>query len=171
MRVTIETERLILRQLLPEDYMAAFKWCSDPKVNKYLIYTLYDRPEDVKLWLESRDIDDPDNYDLGFVLKETGEIIGGGGLTYDKDKDVWIIGYNLLYNYWGKGYTTEAMQAIIDYISKTRKINVIEGIFAKENTGSRRIMEKLGMQYVKDTEYEKCDKSERFEAELYRREF
>ena len=36
------------------------------------------RAEDVKTWLEQRDEDDPDNYDLGFVLKETGELIGMG---------------------------------------------------------------------------------------------
>ena len=38
----------------------------------------YQRAEDVKTWLEQRDEDDPDNYDLGFVLKETGELIGMG---------------------------------------------------------------------------------------------
>ena len=76
MRVTIETERLILRPIVPEDYEAAFTWCGDPKVNKYMIYPLYQRSEDVRTYLESRDLDDPDNYDLGFVLKETGELIG-----------------------------------------------------------------------------------------------
>lgn len=38
MRVRIETQRLILRNLVPEDYEAAFQWCGDPKVNKYMIY-------------------------------------------------------------------------------------------------------------------------------------
>ena len=32
MRVTIETERLILRPVVPDDYEAAFKWCGDPNV-------------------------------------------------------------------------------------------------------------------------------------------
>lgn len=36
MRVNIKTERLILRNLVPNDYEAAFKWCGDPKVNKYM---------------------------------------------------------------------------------------------------------------------------------------
>ena len=48
MRATVETERLILRPLVPEDYEAAFKWCGDPKVNTYMIYPLYTKAEDVK---------------------------------------------------------------------------------------------------------------------------
>lgn len=52
-RVTIEPDRLIIRNLKPGDEHAVFAWA-----------------------------DDPDDYDLGFVLKETGELIGGGGLVY-----------------------------------------------------------------------------------------
>lgn len=36
MKIRIETERLILRNLVPEDYEAVFKWCGDPKVNIYI---------------------------------------------------------------------------------------------------------------------------------------
>ena len=86
MRVTVETQRMILRPFVPEDYEEAFKWCGDPKVNTYMIYPLYTKAEDVRTWLESRNLDDPDNYDLGFELKETGELIGSGGLVYDPEK-------------------------------------------------------------------------------------
>ena len=171
MRVTIETERLILRPIVPEDYEAAFTWCGDSKVNKYMIYPLYQRSEDVRTYLESRDLDDPDNYDLGFVLKETGELIGQGGLVEDDDDDVWRIGYNIRADQWGHGYAVEAMEGIIKEILKTRKIKAIEGEFAEENFKSRRVMEKLGMHYVADHEYEKMDKSAKFKSKVYRREF
>ena len=38
----LETDRLILRNVSPDDHEACFKWCGDPDVNKYLIYNLYD---------------------------------------------------------------------------------------------------------------------------------
>ena len=171
MRVTVETERVILRPLVPEDYEAAFKWCGDPKVNKYLIYPLYHKAEDVRTWLEGRDLDDPDNYDLGIVLKETGELIGSGGFVYDPEKDVWTVGYNIRADQWGKGLVPEAMQGLLDFIKKTRTVNAIEGIFAKENHKSQRVMEKLGMHYVCDTEYEKFDGSAHYEAKRFRRDF
>ncbi|MCR4617093.1 MAG: GNAT family N-acetyltransferase [Lachnospiraceae bacterium] len=171
MRVRIETERLIMRPMVPEDYQAAFKWCGDPKVNKYMIYPLYKRAEDVKTWIESLDYDNPDNYDMGIELKETGELIGSGGLCYSKKREAWVVGYNLRADMWGKGYAVEAMQGIIDEISKTRKINRIMGDFCVENHKSQRVMEKLGMHYYKDSEYEKLDGSEKFKAKVYIKEF
>lgn len=171
MRVNIETERLILRNLIPEDYEAAFQWCGDPKVNTYMIYPLYKCAEDVKTWIESLNPDDPDNYDVGFVIKETGQLIGSGGIVYNPERDVWIVGYNIRADKWGNGYVPEAIQGLIDYVSRSRKINAIEGEFAEENDKSRRVMEKLGMSYSRDAEYEKLDGSKRFKAKIYRRDF
>ena len=171
MRVEIETDRLILRNLVPEDYEAAFKWCGDPNVNTYMIYPLYLKAEDVKEWIMGLNPDDPDNYDLGFVQKETGELIGSGGMVYNKDRDVWVIGYNLKAECWGNGYTIEAIQGIIDYVKKSRPVNAIEGEFAVENHKSQRVMEKLGMTFDRDAEYEKLDASVRFQAKVFRRVF
>lgn len=171
MRIHIETERLIMRNLVPDDYKAAFKWCGDPKVNKYMIYPLYKNAEDVKTWIESLNPDDPDNYDVGFVLKDTGELIGSGGIVYRMDRDVWVIGYNIRADQWGHGFVPEAIQGLIDYVGKTREIKAIEGEFAVENYKSQRVMEKLGMTYDRDAEYEKLDGSAKFKAKIFRREF
>lgn len=171
MKVHFETERLIIRNLVPDDAESAFEWCGDPEVNKYMIYPLYHRVEDVRTWIAGKNEDDPDNYDLGFALKETGELIGCGGLVFDKERDVWVMGYNIKKKYWGNGYVPEAMQGIIDHIKKTREVKAIEGEFATENSKSRRVMEKLGMTYKCDYEYTKLDGSATFPAKVYRREF
>lgn len=171
MRTYFETERLIIRNLVPDDYESAFEWCGDPDVNKYMIYPLYTKAEDVRTWIEGKDIDDPDDYDLGIVLKETGELIGCGGITYGDERDVWVIGYNIKKKHWGHGYVPEAMQGIIDHVQKTRIINAIEGEFATENAKSRRVMEKLGMTCRGECEYTKLDGSATFPAKLYRKDF
>ena len=54
MRFHLETERLILRDLVPDDWQAAFRWCGDPDVARYMVYPVYTRAEDVRTWLESR---------------------------------------------------------------------------------------------------------------------
>ena len=171
MRVTIETERLILRPLVPEDYEAAFKWCGDPEVNEYMIYPLYHNKDEVKTWLANRNDDDPDTYDLGITLKETGELIGCGGFVYHSEEDTWAVGYNIRRDQWGHGYVPEAMQGILDHIKEHRNVRAIEGTFAKENHKSQRVMEKLGMHYFKDTEFEKLDGSRKYEAKTFIREF
>lgn len=171
MKVYIETKRLILRPLTPEDAEAAFRWCSDPDVNTYLYYPLYHRVEDVRAWLERRNPDDPDVYDEGIVLKETGELIGSGGLSFHPERNAWEIGYNLRADQWGHGYTVEMLNALMAHIRKIRPLEAIDGIFASENYKSQRVMEKLGMIHVAETKFSKLDGSRTFPALYYRRNF
>ena len=171
MRFHIETERLILRNMVPEDYEAAFKWCGDPDVARYMVYPLYTRAEDVRTWLESLDPDDPDDYDAGIVLKETGELIGSGGLFYKPEDDLWTIGYNLRKDQWGHGYVVETILGILEHVKTQREVRGIQGSFAAENYKSRRVMEKLGMTYAGEAEIRKLDGSEVLPAKLYRRIF
>ena len=87
----LESKRLILRPLTIEDLQNVFKWASDPRVNKYMIYPLYKSVEDGREWLETL-YEDEKKLDYGFVLKSTGELIGSGGLYYHEDIDVLSIG-------------------------------------------------------------------------------
>ncbi len=171
MKVWIETEHLLLRPLAPEDAEAVFRWGGDPKVNTYMIYPLYHDAEEVRRWLESRDPDNPDSYDEGIALRETGELIGSGGLTFHPERNSWEIGYNLRADQWGHGYTGEMLAALMACIRQTRRLAAIDGVFAAENRKSRRVMEKLGMRYVRDTSYAKLDGSRTYPAEYYRRDF
>ena len=170
MRVQIETKRLLLRNLVPDDAEAVFLWSGDPTVNEFMVYPLYTKVEDVRTWIESLDPDNPDDYDLGFVRKDTGELIGAGGLTYRADRDVWIVGYNLRADQWGNGYTVEAIEGIIEHVMKSRQVRCLEAGVAIDNHNSMRIMEKLNMIPVAESTYEKLDGSMIFHDKIYRRE-
>ena len=87
---TLETSRLILRPLSLDDMEACFKWTGDPRVNKYMIYPLYKSPEDGREWLSNL-YQNEKNIDYGFVYKETGELIGSGGMYYHEDIDTWSL--------------------------------------------------------------------------------
>ena len=167
---TLESERLILRPLTVNDRDAIFKWAGDPRVNKYMIYPLYKKAEEADAWVETL-YQDEYKLDYGFVLKSTGELIGSGGLYYHEDIDVWSVGYNLAYDYWHHGYTPEAIKRIIEYAQSKYKVRAIAGTFAIGNEGSRRVMEKLGMNFYEDTEYTKLDGSETFKAKTYHKVF
>lgn len=168
---TLETERLILRPLCEDDYLDCFKWCGDARVNEFMIYPLYHKAEDVKEWLKTVNKED-NKMDFGYVLKETGELIGSGGIYFHEDEgNRWGIGYNLAYDAWGKGYATEAISKIIEYARSRFEIKEIYGTFAVENNGSRRVMEKLGMTFFEDCEYTKFDGSRTYKAKTYRKIF
>ena len=171
MRINLETERLILRNLTPEDYRAVFRWCGDPDVARYMVYPVYTKEEDVKAWLETLNPDDPDDYDAGIVLKSTGELIGSGCLYYRPEDDLWTIGYNLRKDQWGNGYAGEMIRAVLKLVRSQREVRGIQGTFAKANSRSRRVMEKLGMTYAEDVILTKLDGSSSYPGEKYRRLF
>ena len=162
----IETERLKIRMYQGKDYEEVFKWTGNPIVNKFMIYSLYTNPLDVKKWINNL-YQNEKEIELVFELKETGELIGGGGIGFDFEKDLWGIGYNLRPEFWGKGFTVEALSAMIDYAKEKYGVKKIEGTFAIDNIGSRRVMEKLGMTFDHDTEYSKFDGSATFKAKTF----
>ena len=171
MRINIETERLILRNLTPDDYQAAFLWCGDPDVARYMVYPVYTKAEDVQTWIETLDPNDPDECETGIVLKATGELIGSGGLYYNPEADLWTIGYNLRKDQWGNGYAVEMATGVLEYVRTQRDVRGIQGTFANENHRSQRVMEKLGMSYAEDVILTKLDGSASYPGKRYRRLF
>ena len=167
MRLYLETGRLILRNLVPDDYTAAFLWCGDPDVARYMVYPVYTKAEDVKAWIETLDPDDPDEYEAGIVLKSTGELIGSGGLYYNQERDLWTIGYNLRKDQWGCGYAVEMTTAVLELVRSQRTVRGIQGTFANENIRSQRVMEKLGMEYLEDVTLTKLDGSASYPGKRY----
>ncbi len=69
---TIETERLILRQVTADDAEAYFEWAGDERVTKYMSYSTYSSAEQVRDWLETV----PKVW--VYVRKSDGLLIGSG---------------------------------------------------------------------------------------------
>lgn len=123
----LETERLILRPFKENDAINVF---------------------------ELGQVEKSDWYRFAIVLQDTGALIGTALIYYEEKVECWEIGYNLGKKYWNKGYTTEAMKKIIDFAKGQLELSQIVGRYAKENTASGNVMDKLGFKYEKDIPYE-----------------
>ena len=106
----IETARLLLRPLTINDAQDMFEWVSDPIVNRYMPYSVYHDVEKVKEYIASLE---EDANEFAFCLKDTGKVIGAGGISFTPERNAYELGYNLNRKYWGKGYATEAAKALI----------------------------------------------------------
>ena len=85
----LETERLILRPIIPEDAEAAFVWLSDEKVNKFMPYNLYKSTYEVLHWINVI-LPVDSNFHWGVVLKENNLLIGSGNIGPHKgNPDEW----------------------------------------------------------------------------------
>lgn len=163
----IETERLILRPLTVADASAVLEWCSDERVSRYMSYPGYDDINIAIKWLSSL-ADEKTEWNWGFVLKKSGKLIGSGSIGEDKLMDgYWGIGYNIRYDCWNKGYTTEAMKAIISFAHNELGVNKVCSDHAVDNPASGRVMEKCGLKFHHYGEYAKLDNSETFKAKFY----
>lgn len=152
----IETERLILRPLTTEDAEDAFEWTGDERVSKHMIYTTHHDILVTKAWLESA-ADLENEYLWGFVRKSDGELIGSGSIRYRTDEQRWSFGYNIRYDCWNQGYTTEATLCMMDYVRKKHGAKRFVAEHAVGNPASGRVMEKCGLHFVRECEYTKFD--------------
>lgn len=159
---TIETERLILRPLAPEDADDVFEWVSDPVVNKYMPYSLYRDVSEARAWISS--LKDEDDNNFGFCLKSTEKVIGSGSVTFDESRNAYEIGYNLNRKYWGNGYATEAAKAMIQWAYSNLGARDFCANYATANAGSGNVLSKCGFQFERYGHYSRFDGSETFNA-------
>jgi ribosomal-protein-alanine N-acetyltransferase len=155
----IETERLILRPLtLADADTAYYGWTGDPEVAKYVSWLPNHSIDNTIEWLKeiewkqdgAGNIIPNNNYIWGFVLKETNELFGSGGLIWEENWQLFQVGYNIKKTHWNRGYTTEAMRNILKFAAEKLAIKKVAGGHAKENFASAKVLEKLGFIYDRD---------------------
>jgi [ribosomal protein S5]-alanine N-acetyltransferase len=147
---TLETPRLILRQLTLDDAPDYFEFSSDPEVTRFIMRPTHDSIEMTRQRLE--EVLAPEflavHKQWGMVLKDGGKLIGTCGLFVESKNDKRAgMGYTLNRAYWSRGYTTEAVRAMIDYGFEQEEYNRLEAMCFLDNFGSARVMEKAGMSY------------------------
>lgn len=57
----------------------------------------------------------------------------------------WEIGYKFLKEYWGNGYASEAVTAVIHYVFMNFEVNRIVAFLNSQNTRSESLCERVGM--------------------------
>lgn len=150
--VTIDTERLLLRQFKESDVLAAYNnWMSDDKVTEYLRWPTHGSidvsDKVIKSWIDL--YKNKDFYQWAIVLKEMGdEPIGTISVVDMNDRlDIVHIGYCIGSRWWNKGIVTEAFQGIIPFLFDEVKANRIESQHDPNNIGSGKVMLKCGLKY------------------------
>jgi [ribosomal protein S5]-alanine N-acetyltransferase len=166
----LETERLILRPLKKDDAEAVFNnWSSNPETTRFVQFNTHLNIRETEEWLSSEEkaVCSENNYNWGFVLKKSGMLIGSGGITYNKEHQMFELGYIIMHQHWGCGITSEAVQMIITFARSELGLQKLFGKHAKENTASERVMEKHGFVYQNAGKYAKLNGDEEFESREY----
>lgn len=143
----LETERLILRELVEGDALNILKCFSNPEVLRYYGQTPLTNTDQVKQIIRnfSKNFDEKRGIKWGIELKGKDGIIGTIGLQewFHEHKRA-ELSYALFPNEWGNGYATEAVSKVISYGFKELDLTRIGAIVFIENKASNKLLTNLG---------------------------
>ena len=147
---TLETERLVMRRLLPSDARDMYEYASRHDLTKYLLWDPHpdiSYTADYLAYLQER-YDIGDFFDWALVLKDSGKMIGTAGFTnFDLPNNTAEIGYVLNPTYHGRAFATEAASRVVDFGFTVLGLSRICAVCMKENQASLGVMRKIGMSF------------------------
>jgi pseudaminic acid synthase len=143
----IKTERLILREIREEDAQEIAALRNHPDVFRYFTNPKTLTLEEHLHWFHDIYPYDPDRYDW-VATDANGKRIGLFNLRVSKDGCA-EIGYLIAQEYYGKGFASEAVQAMIAYAKKARGCKTAIAEIHEENQKSLHFIQKLGFQLEK----------------------
>ncbi len=149
---TLETRRLTLRKILPQDEDDMYEYSRDPETSKYLLWEPHTSREFTRAHVRylQNAYKNATFFDWGLIEKESGKMIGTCGFTeiYEREKRA-EIGYVIAPKFHRQGFAPEALLCVIEYGFLTLGLNKLSGRFMEDNEASRKILERFG--FTNDT--------------------
>ena len=151
----IETDRTIMRKLTKVDAKDFYALNLDEEVLKYT----GDKPfENIQASIDFlTNYNQYEKYGVGrlaVIEKKTNKFIGWCGLKYSQDKNEYDIGFRFQRNYWNKGFATETAKKCLEFGFTELRSEKVVGRAMKENISSIKVLEKIGMSYKENFDFE-----------------
>ncbi len=154
----LETERLLLRHLVPEDLDALYALYRDPEIRRFFpdgTLSYEDTKEELEWFLDGH----PRHPELGLwatIYKPTNQFIGRCGLLpwTIEERDEVEVAYLIDKAFWNQGLGSEAAQACAAYGFNTLGLARLICMIYPDNQASINVARKLGMTLEKEMEDE-----------------
>ena len=146
----LRTARLVVRRFRPADVPPFAAYRSDPEIARYQSWDVPFSDEQAERFVAGMSDDDPDTPGSWFqfaVAEAAGGALVGDVAAYvdEEDPRQARVGITLAADAQGRGYGTEALTALLDYLLVDRgKHRVIADCDAR-NVASARLLERVGM--------------------------
>ncbi len=151
----ITTKRLHLRHFLKEDIETYSEMMGDDEIARWFPKGIGYTHEEAQTSLDNI-LSHWKKYGFGLwaiTRKEGSCLIGRCGLNYIPETSEVEIDFVLASRYWKKGYATEAANASLYYAFKILALDRIIALAKPENSASLRVIQKIGMHYIRNAEY------------------
>jgi ribosomal-protein-alanine N-acetyltransferase len=151
----IETNRLRLGQFCADDLDAYAAIMGDSEVGKGFPKGTGYTPEESKRSLDSI-MNHWDKHGFGIwaiTERQMNALIGRCGLNLITETSEVEVDFVIAPKYWRRGFATEAAKAALTYGFTVLDLDRIIALAKPENTASRNVMGKIGMNFVKSAQY------------------
>lgn len=145
---TITTSRLILRMFDQSDAKEVARLCNNVNIYKNTLYLPYPYSlKDALSWMERhlKNYEAGVSYEFAVTEKESGQLLGAIGLSCNQRFNQGEIAYWIGEEFWGKGYATEAAEAVLQFAFKEKKLHKVFARCFGSNPASGRVLVKSGM--------------------------
>lgn len=155
----IETERLILKAMTINDVEITYKLRSNIEVRKYIMQTLCKTRTEAEAHVEKVLRLQEENKTVTWVIHYKPENLKIGTIcfwNFSDDRKKAELGYDLLPQYFNKGFMSEALQAVILFGKQKLNLNIVEAYTHEDNSNSIKLLEKFGFIFQperKDEDY------------------
>ncbi|UTW65490.1 GNAT family N-acetyltransferase [bacterium SCSIO 12643] len=143
----ITTKRTVLRKMIPNDAESVFRYRSDKTTNKYQGF-IPETVEEVQNFISKipEHINEPETWFQMVIIEiDSQRIIGDIGLHFYGNENKQVeIGCTLDKEYQNKGYASESLTSIMEYLFIELDKHRITGSIDPQNTNSAKLMERLG---------------------------
>ena len=154
MDIYFETERVLVRKLVPEDAARLYENHAEAKVKKWFpneSYADIDEAKDAIQFFGDCVKNNHMPFVLAIQLKETGELIGDTGVSeVEGEPDSLEIGYQICEKHSGKGLATEVLTAMTAFSFARFNATISYGRVVHGNAASARVLEKAGYTFVNE---------------------
>lgn len=146
--VELWTERMVLRRYRPEDAEPLYRRLGkDPAMAQYSGWNPYatlEMAEDtVRRFIDGY----KDAHVYSWVMDVDDVVIGTIG-AYDHQDGRIEVGFSVVPGWQGRGYATEALRKVLEYLTENEGISCVTAWCAADNAASGRVLEKAGMKMV-----------------------
>ncbi|KXF78080.1 hypothetical protein ATN84_24280 [Paramesorhizobium deserti] len=172
MTLDLETSRLQLLRVRPEDWEAYYPIFSAPETSQFS--DLPRRPTEKRTrgfvnWMVRIS---QQSKGFGWMVRDrgTGVLLGCIRLnSIDKQMSAAVIGYEFGTSFWGRGYATEALVAVTKHCHEAMKLYRLEAWTVEGNPASERVLEKAGYRHEGTQRKKMVIGKQRFDTRLFGR--
>ena len=145
MNFTLNSNRLLIRNLKESDLDDFLFYRSNPEITKFQNFATYDKKQAAEFILSQKNREfglENQWIQLAIILKSDNKLIGDCAVKLHED--IAEIGCTISHNFQQKGYAKEVLLTLMNHLFEQRNIRRIVETTAEENIASQKLLHSLG---------------------------